>query len=454
MLERWYAFVLDRWEALRESYWFVPALMAVVSGGLAIGLVALEDTLDPRWSESVPWLTGATPAGARAVLTTIAGSMITVTGVVFSITVVALTLASSQFGPRLLRTFFRDRASQIALGTFLSTFCYSLLVLREAEQPADVPHLATTGAVLLAVISLFVLIYFIHNAASSIQAASVIAAVADEVRRQIPLLYPEMIGRERQNPPDDDLAELIERIEEEGRLVTADHEGYVRVLDEAAIFEPAQAHGLVVLIAARPGDFVTEGTPLARVHPPSDADPEIDSALRAAFLLGNHRTPVQDVRFLIDQLSEMAVRALSPGVSDPKTAVECLHRLGGIVAQLMDREMPSALRFDDDGDLRVIAEPTRFEVLLASCFDGIRRYGADDPLVIVTLLDAIAAGARVGGDSARLQMLDEHARETYEAFARSPGSESKRDRAIVDSAYESVSMQIRDALATRANASR
>lgn len=445
-----YAWLLHHWDALRGSYWFFPGLMAGLSGASALAVVELDRGLAAESAILAPWLTKVSADGARAVLSTVAGSMITVTGVVFSITVVALTLTSSQFGPRLLRSFFRDRGSQVAFGTFLATFCYSLLVLRAVGTPERVPYLATLGSVILAIASLVVLIFFIHHAASSIQASSVIAAVAQEIREQIPTLFPESLGEDRADRSPEQNWARADEIERRGRTITTDAEGYVRVLDEDAILRQAHDRDALIRLDARPGDFVTRGTSIARVLPPEVVDADFAVSLRNACLLGDHRTPVQDLCFLTDQLAEMAVRALSPGVNDPKTAVECIHRLGGVVAQLTDRSMPSEFRHDSTGRLRVIVAPTRFEAVVASCFDAIRRHGAHDPQVVVALLDAIATSVRVCSSAERLGVLEEHVREACGAFEGSRGSASKRDRLQVERAFVAAGMAIEAARRSQA----
>ncbi|MCA9501839.1 MAG: DUF2254 domain-containing protein [Myxococcales bacterium] len=433
-----YAWLLQRWDSLRGSFWFFPAQMAILSGAIALGMLELDRQLPVGWGTSLPWLTRVDVEGARAVLSTIAGSMITVTGVVFSITVVALTLTSSQFGPRLLRTFFRDRGSQVALGTFLATFCYSLLVLQAVGSAERVPQLATAGAVGLAIASLFVLIFFVHHAASSIQASNVIAAVADEIRAQVPTLFPETLGDAKPREPNPEERVRIQRLDVAGRVIRARGEGYVRVIDETAILGPASERDLVVRLLVRPGDFVAQASGIACVDATSDLDPVVEDELRSAFVLGDQRTPVQDLRFLTDQLSEMAVRALSPGVNDPKTAIECLDRMGGLLAQLADRAMPSGLRYDEGGMLRLVVEPTRFDEIAASCFDSVRCHGAEDPQVVVAVFAALRAGLVEGIEPARIPVLETHAREMHAAFRRSRSSASERDRAAVDAAFEGL----------------
>lgn len=441
---RWYGFLLDRWDALRGSYWFFPAQMALLSGVVAMGAIEFDRRAPFQALLEIHWLNGVSAEGARSVLSTIAGSMMTVTGVVFSITVVALTLTSSQFGPRLLRTFLHDRSSQLALGAFLSTFCYSLLVLRAVESPERVPYVATAGAVALAIFSLFVLIFFIHHMASSLQASSVIAAVAREIQEQIPTLFPETLGEEgeaaanRTDGPHPDL----DALDREGTDVRAIAEGYVRVLDDQAILRLACEHDLLIALTARPGAFVAAGSRIARIAPKSRVSDEVEAELRASCILGDHRTPVQDLSFLIQQLAEMAVRALSPGINDPKTAVECVDRIGGVMRQLAKREFPSGLRLDDEGTLRVVVEPTRFEDVAASCFDAMRRYGAGEPQVAIAMLEAIEGAAFETQDDERRAVLQDHAREIEAGFERDAAHRSERDRALVAGAFERASVAL------------
>lgn len=425
-------------EGIRSSYWFFPVQMAVVSGGIALASVELDRRTSAAWIEQTAWATQFGAEGARSVLSTIAGSMMTVTGVVFSINVVALTLASSQFGPRLLRSFLRDRKSQLALGTFLSTFFYSLLVLRSVAASERVPVVATSGAVLLAAISLFVLIFYIHHAATSIQASNVVAAVANEIRERIPKTFAE---------GEDDRADASLRAvdgEGAGRPVCADREGYVRIVGLEELVGIAEENDLLIRLDVAPGSFVPIGSPLAHAASAADgtAAPaetgELDGALagriRECILVGDSRTPVQDLGFLTSQLSEMAVRALSPGINDPTTAIGCIHRLGGVLAQLAGRKIASHRHFDAEGVLRVVSAEDGFEEILAGAFDPIRRYGAHDASVVEALLGAVAAGAENGRDPRRRRALEAHARTFRAAFESARAMHSARDAAIVEAA--------------------
>ncbi|MEZ4282730.1 MAG: DUF2254 domain-containing protein [Myxococcota bacterium] len=429
-------------EGIRSSYWFFPVQMAVFSGVIALASVELDRRTSAAWIEQTAWATQFGAEGARSVLSTIAGSMMTVTGVVFSINVVALTLASSQFGPRLLRSFLRDRKSQLALGTFLSTFFYSLLVLRSVAASERVPVVATSGAVLLAAISLFVLIFYIHHAATSIQASNVVAAVANEIRERIPKTFAE---------GEDDRADASLRAlgsEGSGRPICADREGYVRIVGLEELVGIAEENDLLIRLDVAPGTFVPIGSTLARATSTSGGAPapapaqtdELDGALeeriRECLLLGDSRTPVQDLGFLTSQLSEMAVRALSPGINDPTTAIGCIHRLGGVLAQLEGRKISSHHHFDAEGVLRVVSAEDGFEEILAGAFDPIRRYGAHDASVVEALLGAVAAGAENRRDERRRRALEAHAHAFRAAFESARSMHSARDAAIVEAAFE------------------
>lgn len=413
MTRRLSAYVSSSWDALKESYWLVPIAMAIVAALVASALLQLDHILADRVVIELPWITAADAPGTRALLTAVAGSMITVTGVVFSITVVSLSLTSSQFGPRLLRNFLRSRVNQIVLGAFVSTFLYSLLVLR-AVSDDSVPHLASAGAVVLVIVSVFTLIYFVHHTASSIQASSVTSRVASEIDLQLDNLFPDPIG---QGPERAVSTPEIRR--DRAVAVTSNASGYVRVLSGDAILEIAQARDVVLHVVPHPGDFVLEGGVLVRFESDGESfDAELENAIRGCFVLGAHRTAIQDVGFLTGQLVEIAVRALSPGVNDPETAVACIYRLANVLSKLARREMPSPVRVDASGAPRVVTPDRSFADFVDACFGEIRYCGAQNPRIAIALLDGLERCGQGCDDSERLDALAVRAREvlkTYEA---------------------------------------
>jgi uncharacterized membrane protein len=380
------------WERLRTSYWFVPAVMLVLSVVLAYGLLYVDRVLITSDME-LSWLYGCGPEGARTVLATIGGSVITVAGVVFSITIAALTQASQQFGPRLLRNFMRDRANQIVLGTFVATFLYSLLVLRtivsEDEGGASfVPQASVTAGVVLAAASIVVLIYFIHHVSISLQAPSVVAAVGDDLRVVIERLPRDQNGT---SVPVD--AQPPAAPPEGAMGITATVEGYVQAINFDELSALAERTGSTIWLDYRPGHYVLCGSRLARVAPPPQAEDEFAAAVNDAFFCGARGTPEQDVEFAIRQLVEVAVRALSPGVNDPFTAVNCIDALGSAVCRLARRGLPGPHRYDKQGAPRLVVPVTTLPGAIDAAFDAIRQYGRESVPVIIRLIDTLAACA-------------------------------------------------------------
>lgn len=382
-----------RWDALRGTFWFVPLLM--VAGAVVLSLVTLS--IDRAAAASgveltLAWTFARGPEGSRALLSTVAGSMITIASVCFSITVVALQQASSQFGPRLLHSFMRDRGNQVVLGTFIAGFTYCLLVLRTVNGTEDhpfVPHLAVTVGLLLALAGVAVLIYFVHHAAASLQAESVIAGVSRDLHHSLDRLFPEAIGAGASEPAAG--GELPAGFAAEAVTVSAAQSDYVQAVDGDALMRLAVEKNLVLSLDRRPGQFVIRGTPLLRGWPAERLTAEVADGLREAFDLGPRRTLLQDVEFAVDQLVEIAVRALSPGINDPFTAVACVDRLGAALADLAGKVVPSPSRLDDAGRLRVVANAVTAAGIAEAAFRQIRQAARTDTAVTLRLLETIAA---------------------------------------------------------------
>lgn len=384
--------LLATWERLRTSFWFLPSTMAGGAVALSFGLVELDASLGSEAVRRLGWLYGSGPEGARAVLSAVAGSMITVAGLTFSITMLTLQLASSQFGPRLLRSFMRDRGNQVVLGTFTSTFLYCLLVLRTVrgtEESSFVPHLSVAFGVVLATVSLAVLIYFIHHVANSIRIETVLAELAAETRAAIDRLYPEQLGQAARTRDPLAAASHLREDVAPSRAVFIEGSGYVQHVDENALMRIATEHDLLLSIHARPGRFVADRDTLLSAAPGTHAADEVAEALRKAFVIGPDRTPAQDLQFSLRHFVEIAQRALSPGINDPTTALYCIDRLKEALCRLAEREMPSPARADERGRLRILTHVSTFEDLACPAIAAIARYGLGDADVVRALLDLI-----------------------------------------------------------------
>ncbi len=386
--------LLYYWEHVRASYWFVPTLMLFAATLLSWMVVRLDAKIDTAGTIFEDWGYSGDSEGASAVLSTVAGSMITIAGVVFSITLVALSLASSQFGPRMLRNFIRDRVNQVALGAFVSTFLYCLLVLRTVRHDDSapfVPHLAVALAVILAVLSIFVLIYYIHHVAVNIQADTLIDDIHAELRRMMDTLYPHHIGDADGDAVQDGHADLsvAHHFDRPAGRVCADRDDYVQAIDPNALLALATQHDLAVRIERRPGDYVIAGAAVLSVWPADALDDAICLALRDCVIFGAQRTATQDIEFAVDQMVEIAARALSPGINDPFTAITCVDRLGSALASLAQRELPPAIRVDTLGMPRVIAQPVGFAEVLDSAFNALRQFAHGNAPVTIRMLEVL-----------------------------------------------------------------
>ena len=414
--------------------------MAGVAVALALVGVTVDEPLTEWLARDLGWTFTGGAEGASAVLGIIAGSMITTAGVVFSMTLVALSLASSQLGPRLLRNFMSDRTTQVVLGTFIATFLYCLLVLRtirHAEEVAFVPHLSVTIGVLFAVASVGVLIYFIHHVSVSIQANVIAARIGNELLERIGGLYPEQVGRGAPmipaDPPD---MNFLEAFDKDALPVGADGDGYLQFIDGAALLSLAMEKDLVVRLERRPGDYVVAGCPLALIGPKSRATDRLTDQVRSLFVLGYQRTPDQDIEFAVSQLVEIAVRALSPGLNDPFTAMMCVDHLGSVLCRLATRDVPSPHRHDEHGRLRVIAPASTFPEVTEAAFNQVRQYGRSSFAVTIRLLETIAVVARFAHRPEYRTTLLRHA----EMIARGAleGLSEKNDRRAVEERFQAV----------------
>lgn len=392
-----FKFISRIWDRLRSSFWFLPSIMAIFAMATAILLILLDTLYALRLGWFNEWTYAFDPESARAILSAIAGSMITVAGVTFSMTMLTLQLASSQFGPRMLRNFMRDRGNQIVLGTFLSTFVYCLFVLasvRGGGGASFVPLIAVTFGMILAVASLATLIYFIHHIATSIRIETILAKLADEACQTVERVFPEH-GHMPALLPEKPIAEALPPdFDDDSRPVVASGSGYIQSIDLDRLLQIASDHDLVVRVEGRIGSFVPRAGPLVVASPYGRVSDAVAEELGNAFSFGPERTPGYDTEFSLRRIVEIAQRALSPGINDPTTALYCLDRLGEVLGLLADRRMPSGRIMDQDIELRVVSEPVNFADLACSAFAAVARYGISDDDLVTRLLDVMERCSR------------------------------------------------------------
>lgn len=419
------------WISLRASYWFYPAVMAIGAMILSAVTTEIDGRIETDWPEKYTFIYSNQPDGARALLSTVAGSMITVTGITFSLTLLAVSHATSQFGPRLLTNFMRDRGNQITLGTFIATFLYCLMVLRTVRSPEEtigtngsandlmdafVPHVSIFTALLLTIASVGVLIYFIHHIPESIRLSNVVADVGRELNRSIADLFPEMIADDQPDSQEvDPRLQLPDHFEELAERITSSTDGYVQTVDDEGLLQFAVENDSVVKMLAVPGDFVSQGELLLLISSTQPLTEKAIKNLRFMFAFGAHRTSTQNALFLVDQLVEVASRALSPGVNDPMTAITCIDWLQSALRQLVQRNEPDSYRFDANGNLRLVASAATFRDFCARTFDQLRPYVAPDRNVAIHMMQMISRVDDASRTSSQRDLLRHQADMLFEA---------------------------------------
>lgn len=426
--------IFNLWDAFRGGFWFIPTLFVVAAVALAFLLPQLDARFASQMSEHAPGLRmqGDT---ARSTVSSIASAMITVTGVVFSITLVALSIASSQFGSRLLRVFMSDHVTHVTIGYLVggSVYCFFLLTsIHSSERFEGVPHISVGVGALVGISGFGVLIYFIHHVAQSIQVTTIVDALAADLDDSIQRLFPHTV-----DAPADETDEAADGSyvfdEENAVTVASDREGYIQAIDVEGLIAYAADHDLVVRLRYRPGHYLMDRAPVADVVPESDAPEEVARGINDAVLVGNRRTPRQDVECAVHELVEVAVRALSPGINDPFTAISCIDRLGSSLARLARRRIQPPVRHDRKGDVRLIVPQTTFEDVFDSAFHPIRQYSTSSISVVIRLLDSIVQIARFATAPEKAAVLRRHTQLIMESATSS--SPHPADLETIDNHY-------------------
>ncbi|MCR9277922.1 MAG: DUF2254 domain-containing protein [Pseudomonadaceae bacterium] len=397
--------VVDLLDRIRSSYWFLPSLMALGALLLAGLMIQLDLRVANGWLAEKLWLQ-ATPEGARAVLATVAGSMITVAGVTFSMTLLAISHASAQIGPRLLTGFMKDRRNQFTLGVFVATFLYCLIILRAVRDGLGqteangfggefVPELSVLMAVALSVLCVATLIFFIHHVTRSIDITIVVDRVGCELMDDLSSLYPARVGADGARIAVGQVAALTA---EAPKVLEVDIEsGYLRIVDGELVIDCASQHGLIVELLLRPGDFAVEGQPLMQVWSAhAELDTEVARELLSAFSWGRERDSSQDALYPLEQLIEVFGRALSPGVNNQYVALLCIHQFERAIATMLRADIPSAIRLDEKAEVRALAQPLTHEVFLGELFGPVRQFARGDWLTVhhlLKMLDSLSSVA-------------------------------------------------------------
>ena len=402
--------LLSLWSRINASYWFYPAIFSILAFFLALGMVALDRNLSEDYFVGSDWLVPARPGGASDMLQVIAGSTIGVAATVFSITIVAVSYASGTYGPRLLTNFMEDKGNQLSLATFIGTFVYAVMVLRvvrrEDESPAAilngdslpgfVPQISLLVAIALMLTSIAVLVFFLNHVPDSIRINTVLEDIGKRLIRQIQRRFPQE-GDEVEDPDVDTEAE-----------VRAERAGYIEIIDFDGLEDIAKEHDGRIVLFVEAGDFIHPPRALAGIHGMA-GDAPIQKDVRDCFVLSGLRTPTQDLRFLMDELVEIALRALSPGINDPFTAMTALHWIGAATAELGTRILRESANDEatDRDEKRVVPMTTDFRGYVASGFGAARSAVATSRKATICMYEALENCADAVRSDRRMVVLRE-----------------------------------------------
>lgn len=379
------------WKELLATFWFLPVLIICLAVLLSISLVSFDNSITIPQDGWIRFFLVNSTDSARSILSTISGAMIGVAGTVFSVTLVALTLASSQFGPRLIKNFMYVKLNQVVLGSYVATYLYCLLVLnsiKDSDGYTFIPSISILVAIFVAIANIVLLIVFIHQIAVSIQADKVISDISDFIANQLETLFPEKMGEEKVSEGESDISTAMSAYQEQVSIKSP-KSGYLQYISSEVLVDLVSKQDSLLRVHHRPGSHLVKGIEIAELLIHSKWEQEKIETLLNQFVIGKTKTPQQDLEYSIHQMVEIASRALSPGVNDPYTAIACIDNLTSTMSYLAQAKFPSKYRLDEEGNLRVIANALDFEGVLDAAFNQIRQFSAGSTAVIIRLMEAL-----------------------------------------------------------------
>lgn len=402
-----------RWDRLQVSFWFAPTLMALGAVLLAWSVYWVDGRLPNTLLASSRFVLAGTVGELRTGLLSIAATTLATAGVVFTLLTLPLSTVAAQYGSRLLRLFLGDRTAQFVLGMFVATFVYSIaaaLSIPPAEVERESPQLTATVGLYLMLGTFATLILLVQHISTMLQAPNIAAAAGEELQAVVRATYTEAVtsGSESKGESETDPGAPAFLPDTGGYAVHVSSTGYIQFINPAILLSLAQDKDLVIHLLHKPGYFVGAGAVVALVWPADRVDVQLDKLLRRAFQIGGGRTPTQDIEYAVNQLTEMAVRAMSPAINDPFTAMTCLDHLGAGLATFIQQKEKGNHYYDRNGRLRLVLEPISFAELLSAAFDMLRHASCDNAAVLLHLLEVIDAIGQVTEPSAARRELMRH----------------------------------------------
>ena len=377
-----------KWDRLKVSFWFAPVAMSLGAIVLAWAIYWVDGLIPNETLQNSRLIISGTPGELRAMLVNMAGTILATAGVVFTLITLPLSTVAAQYGSRLLRVFLGDRTTQVVLGMFVATFVYCLAAALSIPPPSvepEGPQLTATVGLLLELATFASLILLVQHVSTMLQAPNIAAAAGAELLDVVHAEIPEDGRYGGQN-----FQETAEALRDtDGYAVRVRKTGYIQYIDPETIFYLAKEKNLVIRLQHKPGYFVRRDTAVALIWPAGSVDEEINQQIRQAFQIGNVRTPTQDVAYAINQLVEMAVRAMSAAINDPFTAMTCLDYIGEGLALFVRQGEKAPHFYDQDGRLCLIFEQITFQELFSSAFDMLRHCSCDNASVLLRMLNVI-----------------------------------------------------------------
>ncbi|MEJ2322405.1 MAG: DUF2254 domain-containing protein [Gammaproteobacteria bacterium] len=440
--------ILNLIEMLRGTFWTLPLLLLLLSIVLAVFNIYLDMSLFREREHLHQLLYFFSDAEHnRVLIATTAGSILGVAGVSFSVTIASLTLASQQFGPRLLRNFMQDSFNQFVIGVFTATFLYCILILQfisNLEEAGFVPVISLSTLLGLVVFNLMMLVFFIHHISTSIQADSIIAEVYSEMVTRLRNLFPEELQDEEEAPEEMAPAQTEMNFMAQ-ETVCAARSGYLQAIDVEGLLKLVTHSNAMLNLDLRPGDFILYGSPLGWVCSEEKELPEtLHQEIQNHLFISDTRTAQQDAEFAIRQLVEIALRALSPGINDPFTAIACIDRLGDAIAFLMKRRMPRERYLDEDGRLRLRLKEFSFHGITEAAFNQIRQNAGFHVAIIMSLLEILGALAEQANNQEQAEAIMVQADAIFGACEDE--IKTPKDWQDIDTAYRRVASLLGDYL--------
>eukprot|EP00544_Gedaniella_sp_CCMP2646_P009817 CAMPEP_0202494738 /NCGR_PEP_ID=MMETSP1361-20130828/13406_1 /ASSEMBLY_ACC=CAM_ASM_000849 /TAXON_ID=210615 /ORGANISM="Staurosira complex sp., Strain CCMP2646" /LENGTH=462 /DNA_ID=CAMNT_0049125415 /DNA_START=82 /DNA_END=1470 /DNA_ORIENTATION=+ len=431
-IETWF---IHQTEKIRASAWTLPAASVIVAIALSQLTLYLDIALGASLLDNTDFLKIWTVTTAQALLSTIATSTLSLAGTAFSSIMVTMTLASQQFGPRLLRNFMKDRPSQLCLGVLMGTFVYCLFIIRgprtepQGKDEDFIPQISTIVAMALAIASLFFFIHFIQHVLIMIQEEQVIVDAYRGLQDTIRNIFPSVDAGEQER--------LSQPSDGEGWAVEAGKDGYIQAIDYEKLTKVARQYDAVLWIVCRSGWFITSRRTIARViQGGEETDIAFIQAIQRCIYVGSNRTPEQDFEYGIRQLVEVCLRALSPGINDPFTAKDCLDYLGAALESVFARPLPASILRDGDDDIRVIKSITEYEGLVRAAIDQVRQASRTDCAVSSHLLDTLENVTKTARLEEQQQVLLDQATMIHHDSV--PTMHNDNDRNAITSRYQNV----------------